>query len=163
MHEIAIDRSQRRLAGGQQIAAHGHDLGGGAGRQIEAPEELMARALDHLLQRGDGGRVGGCQISFRRARDRVGVGLHAVGQEAEELAALLRLERAVAGEDGAGDGDAGRLAAAGEQRSGQLVDVVFGLRAAERARQELAALLGDAAQQLLEEGNVHGSPHSPIL
>ena len=81
----------------------------------------------------------------------------------QECAALLGVERAVACEDGAGDGHARRLAATGEQRRGQLAMSSLGLGAAERARQQLAALLGDAAQQLLEERNVHGmSAHSPI-
>ena len=33
----------------------------------------------------------------------------------------------------------------------------MGIGAAERARQQLAALLGDGAEQLLQEGNVHGN------
>ena len=98
---------------------------------------------------------------WRRARRASASGCMLSARKPRNARRSCGVERAVAGEDGAGDGDARRLAAAGEQRRGQLVDVVLGLRAAERARQQLAALLGDAAQQLLEEGNVHGNAHTP--
>ena len=55
---------ERRIAGAQQVAAHGDDLGGGAGRQVEAAEELLARALHRPLQRRDGRRVGARQIGL---------------------------------------------------------------------------------------------------
>ena len=70
---------------------------------------------------------------------------------------VLGVERPVARQDRAGDGDARGLAATRQQRRCQLVQVVLGHGAAERARQQLAALLGDGAEQLLQEGNVHGN------
>ena len=64
-------------------------------------------------------------------------------RKARKCAALLRVERAVAVEDGAGDGDARGLAAAGEQRRGQLADVVL----AARSRRASAAGAGGPARR----------------
>ena len=69
MHQVAVDGGERRIADAQQVAAHGDDLGGGAGRQVEAAEEFLARALDRLLQRGDGRRIGAREIGLGGGRD----------------------------------------------------------------------------------------------
>src|SRR5262245_17644967 len=57
MHEIAINKSQRRIGDGKEILTHGDDLSRGARCQVEATEEFLARALNSAMQRGDRARV----------------------------------------------------------------------------------------------------------
>jgi hypothetical protein len=93
-------------------------------------------------------------------RHAVGIGLHGFSNVGEKGVALIGREPAVVLEDGAGDGDTRGLAAARQQRGGKLANLLLRLGAAEGTRQELAALLRNAAQQLLQERSVH--VQSPI-
>src|SRR5262249_14916482 len=76
MHEIAIDKSQRRIGDGEKILAHGDDLGRGARRQVETTEEFLARAFNGALQRGDSARVRVRQVDLRRGREGLRIWLH---------------------------------------------------------------------------------------
>ena len=86
------------------------------GAQIEAPEELDARALERLLQLGE--RQVGWIVEMRLcgARDAPRVRPHFRGEKREEAQPLRRIEPRVAVEQLAGDGDAGGFAAARDQR-----------------------------------------------
>ena len=83
MHEIAIDR---RASAGSPAASRSRRM---ATISAVAPGARLSRRKNSwrglstaCCSCGDGGRVGACQIGFGGARDRVGVRLHAVGQEA---------------------------------------------------------------------------------
>ena len=87
--QVAIDGSERLVRDvPQQVAAHRDDLGGGAGRQVEAAEKFLARAVDAF-----------CSAASDAAEDRRGsraplrngerIGLHLVGEKTVELKALL--------------------------------------------------------------------------
>ena len=93
----------------------------------------------------------------RRLDDTLGIGAHLCGEEGEEAQALLRIEPGIAVEQLAGDGDAGRLAPAGDEGPRQRLDVLPRVGAEQRLWQQRPALLGDRAQQLLEKRNVQGA------
>ena len=50
--QIGVDGGERGIVErrGEQVAAHGDDLCGGARREVEAAEELEPRAVERLLQ-----------------------------------------------------------------------------------------------------------------
>src|SRR5262245_7865239 len=154
MHEIAIDKSQRRIGDGEEVLAHGDDLSRCARRQVEAAEEFLARALDGTLQRRDGARVRVRQVGFGRSGERLFVRLHG-GEIAKKRAAFHRFQGTIVRQDLAGDGNARGLATAREQGGRKLTQAGPRARTAKRAWQELATLLGDGAQQLLKKGDVY--------
>jgi hypothetical protein len=63
-------------SGLDQIAAHRHDGGGGAGRQVQAAKEFQARAFYGALQRPNGGGTRRSKIVIGRPFDHLGVRLH---------------------------------------------------------------------------------------
>src|SRR5262249_19695158 len=132
----------------------GDDLRRGAGGEIEAAKEFLARALDGALQLGDACRIGIGKVGLGRGGERVGVRLHG-GKVAQERLALLPIQAPIVGKDLTGDGNARGLAAAREQSGGEFTQTGSGARATERAGQKLATLLGDRAKQLLEKRHVH--------
>ena len=104
----------------------------------------------------------GCvEVRLRRVGDALGIGAHLRGEEGEEAQPLRRIEPRIAVEQLARDGDAGGLAAAGDERPRQLLDVLPRVGAEQRLGQQRAALLGDRAQQLLKKRNVQGAVLPP--
>ena len=160
--QVAVEGAERGISRGEQVAAQLDDLGGRPRRQVEAAEELDARALHRPLQGAQRGGLGAGDIGLGGARHLGRIGLHGAGQELEEVQPVRRAEAPVAAQQLAGDGDAGRLAAVGAERIGQLGDVVLAAGAAQRARQQLAALLGHRGQQFLQERDVHATCRLPI-
>ena len=101
-------------------------------------------------------------MRLRRLYDTFGIGAHLCGEESEKAQTLGLVEPGVAVQEFAGDGDAGRLAAAGDEGPGQCLDVIPGVGAEQRLRQQRAALLGDRAQQLLKKRDVQSAVLPPL-
>ena len=89
---------------------------------------------------------------FRETRR---VGLELGRQKAEEGEPILRVELRVPVQKLARDGDARGLSAPGNEHARELLHVGLGAGAKERPRQQRAALVGNRAQHLLQERNVH--------
>ncbi len=159
MAQIAVDRRHRRIAGCDQVPAHGNNFSGGAGRQIQAPEELQPRTFHGPLQGSDRSRAGPVEECLGGPCDLVSIRLHGARQELDERQPVRHRKRLVSLQDLARDGNAGSFAPARDQCRRQLVDVVLAAGPAQRPRQVLAALLGNGVQQLLEEGDVHSTSH----
>ncbi len=117
VQEVVLDRAQLGLGLHlrEQLAAHGDDRRGAAGRAVDAPQQLLARRLggaheaDQVRRRGLGGVV------LRAAQRLLRVGAEVARQVPEERRLAGSVEGAVAVDELAGDGDAVGLAALGQQ------------------------------------------------
>ena len=105
MAQVLVDGGEidGRLRVAQQVAAHGDDLGGGAGGEVEAAEELLARAVDGGLQVGERALRGHRRVALGSLARLDRIRVHAIGEETQEGVALGGCGLAVALEDLAGD------------------------------------------------------------
>ena len=162
MNEIVVDGAQviamvERI---HQLLAHADQRGGASGREIEPAEELLPARL------GGGMHLGGCCVRRRRAPCIDGlihprlVDAETLRQRLEESDPRTDGERAVTGEDFAGERDAGGFPAAGQQILAKL-DEAFGARrriATPVTGKQRASALGYRLQQFPEERGVHLGP-----
>jgi hypothetical protein len=117
VHEIVVDRGEPGMLvqRGEHILAHVHHAGGAAGREVQAPDELLARRLGGGEEVGDGSRSGIGAIALDRAVEAHRVGPEALGEDFQEYEPLGRVEPGVRIEDLARQGHAGSLSPLGEE------------------------------------------------
>ena len=102
-----------------------------------------------MLQYAERFLVGGGNIAGGGAGDLLLVGLHTMGEIADELASLFRRQPAVFAQNFARDDDAGGFTLARQQRLGQSVDVAALAAAAKRRGDQLAPLLCESGKKFL--------------
>ena len=74
------------LQAAQQLAAHRHERLGAARRHVQAPEQLLARRIDDVLQRDQIARRRVVAVGVGGLADRLGRGREFLRQRVEELA-----------------------------------------------------------------------------
>ena len=143
MHQVAIDRSQRRFArprsdrGAWRRSRRWRRAPGSGGGRIPGAGFRPPAAAPRRLRGTRRSKIG---LAARRRPPRRRAAWCAQGTSGNARRSV-GVERAVARQDLAGDGHARGLAATGDQRLGQLADVVLGRRA---SRASAAAAGGPA-------------------
>ena len=156
MDEVVVDHGQivaAMIHGVEQLLAHAHQSRGAAGREIEPPEQFQPPWLAGMVQVGRR-RVGRRLPPRRDGLVDVGtVGAEGGGERLEEGDARPGGQVGVTRQDLLRQRDAGRLAAAGQQRLAEFDQTGRALmrRLAALALDQCAAPLGDALQHFAEE------------
>ena len=158
--EVGVDRRKvvAMVHGVHQTLAHRHQRLGAAWREIEAPQQLLPTRLGGAVQLG-GGDVVRCLLpGVDGAADALEVGPEPVGERLEEGDARAGGELGEAQQNVARERGAGRLAAHRDEllaQVDQVLGVLGGGAATAGAVDERTTAIGDALQQLAEEGRIH--------
>ena len=155
MHQVAVDDRQLgpRLERRDQVAAHLHKALRARRREIEPAEEFLTARLGGEVKLLRGLLAGGVAVGDDGALEPVLVLPEAVHQRLEEGDASVGAEARIGRKDLARDGDARRLAAAGQELLGELDYLRRTALAARLAPlDEAAPALRDGREQVSEEG-----------